>query len=68
MNRIDIDLTAKKIYMVDDIAKILNISQNTAYKLVKSNVFKSVKIGSQYRISKKSFDYWLNGGGENGDS
>lgn len=68
MNRNDIDLTAKKIYMVDDIAKILNISQNTAYKLVKSNVFKSVKIGSQYRISKKSVDCWLNGGGKNGDS
>ncbi len=52
----------KKVYTVDDIARILSIGKNAAYTLVKSNVFHSVRIGGQYRISKKSFNEWLKGG------
>ena len=49
----------KRVYTVDEIQAILGISKNTAYALVKSGAFHSVKIGGQYRISKKSFDKWL---------
>ena len=49
----------KRIYTVEEIAKILNISRTFAYTLVKENHFKSVKIGAAIRISKKSFDEWL---------
>lgn len=49
----------KRVYTVDEIQAILGISKNTAYALVKSGAFHSVKIGGQYRISKKSFDEWL---------
>ncbi len=49
----------KRIYTVEEIAKILNISKTFAYTLVKENHFKSVKIGAAIRISKKSFDKWL---------
>lgn len=49
----------KRVYTVQEIMDMLNISSTTAYELVRRNVFQSVKIGSHYRISKKSFDAWL---------
>lgn len=49
----------KRVYTVDEIQDILGISKTTAYNLVKSNAFHSVKIGGHYRVSKKSFDEWL---------
>ncbi len=49
----------KRVYTVDEIQDILGVSKSTAYNLVKSKVFHSVKFGGQYRISKKSFDNWL---------
>ena len=53
------DSYEKRVYTVDEIQDILGISKTTAYQLVKSNVFHSVRVGGQYRISKKSFDVWL---------
>ena len=32
---------------------------NAAYELVKEELFKSVRIGTSIRVSKKSFDKWL---------
>lgn len=45
---------------------ILEIGRNATYLLIKMGSFHYVKIGGQYRISKKSFDKWLDGmkGGE----
>ena len=40
--------------------KILGVGKNAAYQLVAENKFKSVRIGSSIRISKESFDKWLN--------
>lgn len=52
----------KRTYTVEEIQDILGTSKAGAYSLVKSKVFHSVKIGDHYRISKKSFDNWLDGG------
>ncbi len=49
----------KRTYMVSEIASLLGISNSSAYSLVRENVFNSVRIGSTIRISKKSFDEWL---------
>lgn len=49
----------KRVYTVEEIMDILNIGKNTAYALVNSGVFHFVKVGGHYRISKKSFDRWL---------
>ncbi len=49
----------KRVYTVDEIQDILSISRTTAYQLIKSKVFHSVRVGGQHRISKKSFDKWL---------
>ncbi|MBS5115843.1 MAG: helix-turn-helix domain-containing protein [Erysipelotrichaceae bacterium] len=53
-------LCEKKTYTVQEIMKILGIGKNAAYQLVEQNKFKSVRIGSSIRISKESFDKWLN--------
>ena len=49
----------KRTYTVDEIYDILGISRPTAYNLVKKNVFHSVRVGGHIRISKRSFDNWL---------
>lgn len=49
----------KRTYTVDEIQDILSISRTSAYNLVKTNAFKSVRVGGHIRISKKSFDDWL---------
>ena len=49
----------RRTYTVDEIQDILGISRSGAYNLVKKNLFHSVRIGGTIRISKKSFDAWL---------
>lgn len=49
----------RRTYTVDEIAEILDIGRTSAYKLVKQNLFKSVRIGATIRISKKSFEEWM---------
>ena len=49
----------KRTYTVEEIAKLLSIGKTTAYALVKEGHFKIVRIGSAIRISKQSFDEWL---------
>ena len=49
----------KRTYTVDEIQDILGVSRTSSYNLVKKKVFHSVRIGGSIRISKKSFDDWL---------
>ena len=56
----------KKVLMVKDIREILQISQKTAYNLVKQalktgDMFRVIKLGNTYRIPTKSFLDWLDG-------
>ena len=49
----------KRTYSVLEITAILQISKSRAYELCRENHFKTVKIGKTVRISRKSFDEWL---------
>ena len=49
----------KRCYTVKEIQDILGISRPTVYELLKKNEFRWIQIGTKYRISKKSFDGWL---------
>ena len=49
----------KRCYTVKDLQEILEISRPTVYELLKKNEFRWIQIGTKYRISKKSFDEWL---------
>ncbi len=49
-----------KTYSVQDIAEILRISRSKAYELCLNPEFKVIRLGRTIRISKQSFDEWLN--------
>lgn len=57
-------LEEKKTYTVSEIQDILGISQSTAYSLIKKKEFHSINVGRHIRISKASFDAWLDGVGQ----
>lgn len=44
----------KRTYTVSEIQDILGIGRVSAYSLVKSNVFRSVRVGDSIRVSKRS--------------
>ena len=49
----------KRCYTVKDLQEILEISRPTVYELLKRHEFRWIKVVKNYRISKKSFDEWL---------
>lgn len=51
----------KRSYSVAEAAEILGVSKRSVYNLCSQNAFKCVRIGTKLRISKKSFDAWLDG-------
>ena len=51
----------KRTYTVAEIQDILGIGRNAAYDIVRKGYFSSVRIGGIIRISKRSFDAWLDG-------
>ncbi len=58
-NTLNSDAPARRTYLVEEVAEILGIGRSSAYELVKQEHFKIVRIGTAIRISKKSFDEWL---------
>ncbi len=52
-------LPDKRTYTVEEVAHIFGIGRTSAYILVKEGHFKIVRIGNAIRISKRSFDEWL---------
>ena len=49
----------KRTYSVQEIADILQISRSMAYNLCSKSLFKTVRVGKYVRVSKPSFDEWL---------
>ena len=56
---ITVNKAEQRCYTVKEIQEILGISRPTVYELLKKNEFRWIQIGTKYRISKKSFDGWL---------
>lgn len=50
----------KKTYSVQEIVDILQISKTKAYDLCKNPEFRIIRLGRTIRVSKASFDEWLN--------
>lgn len=49
----------KRCYSVAELQEILGVSRQCIYELLKKKEFSWVMVGGKYRISKKSFDEWL---------
>jgi excisionase family DNA binding protein len=53
----------KRTYTVKEVGEILGVSRYAVYNLLKKEEFRYIKVnGGKYRISKKSFDDWLDKG------
>ena len=53
--------TTKLVYTVEEIARMMAISQRAAYNLCNSTTeFRVLRAGGSIRIPKDSFDAWLN--------
>ena len=48
------------IYEVKDIMRIMHISRNTAYKLIKQESVPYMRVGGRYKIPAERFHEWLN--------
>ena len=56
----DSPATTKLVYTVEEIARMLAISQRAAYNLCNSTTeFRVLRAGGSIRIPKDSFDAWL---------
>ena len=53
------DQAPPRCYTVEDLMVILNVGRAAVYALLRRGEFRSFRIGGQYRISRKSFDAWL---------
>ena len=51
--------TVNAYYTVKEITEILGISPSSAAKLIKANMFRSIRVGREVRIPKSDFDAWL---------
>ena len=53
-------ISNKRCYTVQELQEILGVSRPTIYNLLKKKEFRWIQLdGGKYRISKKSFDDWL---------
>lgn len=52
--------TDKRCYTVAELQTMLGISRGSVYKLLRTNQFHWFRIGTALRISKESFDAWVN--------
>lgn len=52
-------MAEKRCYTVAELQEILGVSRPSVYDLLKKKEFRWILVGGKYRISKKSFDDWL---------
>ena len=53
----------KRTYTVAEVKEILGISRPSVYRLLEKKEFRWVRLdGGKYRISRRSFDDWLDKG------
>lgn len=50
----------KVVYTASDIMKLLGLSKNTTYDLLKSGQFPTRRLGKKLLVSKEAFSNWLN--------
>ena len=54
--------SGNRCYTVQNLQDILGVGRKSVYGLLQRNEFRWIRVGSVYRIPKKSFDEWLESG------
>ncbi len=52
----------KRSYTVKEVEVILGTRRQNIYKLIEEGYFETLRVDGRYRIMKRSFDQWLEGG------
>jgi len=52
-------METKRCYSVQEVQKILGVGRAAVLELMRVNAFRWVTVGGKYRISRRSFDSWL---------
>lgn len=52
-------MTTKKLYKVEEIAEILQVTKMTVYRYIKAKKIKAYKIGKEIRIDGADFEAFL---------
>jgi excisionase family DNA binding protein len=55
---------SSKLLTVNEVARILRVSNMTVYRLVKSRQLPAIRVGKNYRIKEIDVDRYLNRGSE----
>ena len=55
------------VYKPKELFKLLGVSKNTGYELLRSGEIKSVRAGRSFLIPRKSVEDWLSGGNREDD-
>ena len=50
------------VYTVAEMAKLLKISEKTAYRLIQDQAIPHIRVRGQIRITARALDYYLQGG------
>ena len=58
----------KKILGIEGLAKYLDVSKSTLYKLAKERKLPGQKVGKHWRFRQEAIDRWLDSGGEAGEA
>ncbi|TVP95176.1 MAG: DNA-binding protein [Acholeplasmatales bacterium] len=53
---IDIEL---KLYTIEEVTKILKVTQRTVYNYIKSGELKAIKVGKNWRVKHKDLEQFL---------
>jgi len=53
---------SNKLLTVNEVAKILRVSNMTVYRLVKSKQIPAIRVGKNYRIKEKDVEIYLDRG------
>ena len=56
------DLENIKLYTLPQVAKILGVTERTAWNYVKAQKIKAVKIGGKWKVSEDNLREFINGG------
>lgn len=59
---VEVSGMSNKLLTVNEVAKILRVSNMTVYRLVKSKQLPAIRVGKNYRIKESDVEEYLNRG------